>query len=223
MAKVLGPLHSDHVKGSVSGITFREYRGLSTTTRRPIRPIVIIRFLPNIRAILSYLSRQWGDLSADHRQAWKDYASGHGVPNGLGGTFILDGNQMHMKLNHTAIRLGGYVAYQTMPPTADSPAVCDVFTCSTGPAEGQITADWTHLGTPVAADTNEVDISLPFPSPARNPGSSRFRSKNLVTGTNVTCLVDGLQAGMNYVLRIHYVTAAGQKTTYLYGRAMAHA
>ena len=38
MAKVAGPLHSDHVKGSISGMQFSEYRGLAICKRK-LRPV----------------------------------------------------------------------------------------------------------------------------------------------------------------------------------------
>ena len=70
MAKVVGPLHSDHVKGSMSGVTFREYRGMAVCCRK-LRPVERNRNVqPNNRAILSAIARAWGSVSAPDRALW---------------------------------------------------------------------------------------------------------------------------------------------------------
>lgn len=215
MAKCQGPLHSDHAKGSMSGITFREYRGLATATRRP-RPVRrTTRPMSSIQAILSHLARHWNDLSAADRELWRVYSQNHPVPNGFGGTFQLDGNQMFIRLNSNAIRLGGAAGEEPQPPVVDSPANVDTLIGAETLVLGEIQLDWTHLGTPDALHFNEVQFAGPFDSPGRVSVGSRFRYIEAVAGDLLTDTLDGMQPLAWYWFRVRYVTAAGQVTNWL--------
>lgn len=215
MAKILGPLHSDRAKGSVSGNTYREYRGMATCSRRarPVRGVSTV--LSNVRSIFSYLSKKWGSLSAVNRQLWADYASAHPVNNGMGGTFQLDGCQYFMKLNHTNIRIGGEVAEATTPPVTEPPAVVDTLIAAQGLAAGAITVNWTHLGTPDAGDFNEIQVAGPFNSAGRVSVESRFRYNQDVAGNITTCEISGLQASAWYWVRGRYVSFDGQLSNWV--------
>jgi hypothetical protein len=223
MAKVLGPLHSDRVKGSVSGQTFREYRGQASVTRRarPVRRNTNV--LSNVRSIFSYLSKKWGTLSLADRQMWTDYAAAHPVPNGMGGTFQLDGNQYFMKLNHTCIRIFGEAGEKTQPPVGEPPAVIDTLIAVGGAASGEIVIEYTQLGTPLATDANEVQFAGPFNSPGRVSVGSRFRYNQDKAGDVLIATLTGCQPGANYWVRVRYISEDGQVSNWVYDQAVAAA
>lgn len=221
MAKGLGLFHSDHIKGSVSGITMREYRGLATATCRPWPRARRDPVLSEVRSILSYLSRYWGSLSIELKDAWKDWAQGNPQPNGLGGTFILDGNQAHMMLNHTAMRLGGTAGYKAWPPATGAAAVVDTLTAAPTPPTGQMILNWTLLGTPDATDFCEVMISELQKYPDRRATSSKFHSRAIVAGNILTYTIDTLNPGGYYMVGVRYISNHGQKTNIVYAGAQA--
>jgi hypothetical protein len=223
LAKILGPLHSDRVKGSVSGVTYREYRGQASGARRgrPVRRQTTV--LSNIRSIFSYLSKKWGTLSAADRQMWTDYAAAHPVPNGMGGTFQLDGNQYFMKLNHTCIRIGGAGGEAALPPVSEPPAVVDSINVGTGIGANTIDVTWTCLGTPDAGDFAEVQYAGPFNSAGRMSVGSRFKYFSDLPGTTLLETVTGLQADAWYWVRVRYITFDGQVSNWVYGQAKAAA
>jgi len=221
MAKVLGPLHSDHVKGSFSGLTYREYRGLATTTRRP-RPVRrISRPLSDVRSILAYLCRSWNNLDISQQAAWKAYAQNHPTPNGFGGSFMLDGNQMFIKLNALAIRLFSLSVFYDMPPIDDSPAVVDTLVASAGAASGEIKLDWTHLGIPAADDANEIQLTRYFDSSGRAAVESAFRFHSTTSGNIITSTISDLVPDGWYWARVRYVTQRGQVTNFVWSQAQA--
>jgi len=210
MAKILGPLHSDRVKGSISGMTFREYRGMSTVVRRP-RPVDRrTTLLSNNRSIFGYLSRKWSLIPLADRLLWSDFAATHPRSNGMGGTFQLDGNQMFMSLNHTSIRLGGAAGEFATPPIIESPAEVDTLVAVEGVAEGGVTLTWTVLGTADAGDFIEVQLAGPFNSPGRVSIGSRFKYQSDQIGTLLTLEVTGLQPAAWYWFRVRYVDISGQ-------------
>jgi len=222
MAKVLGPLHSDRVKGSISGTTFREYRGQASVARRcnPVKRVNTV--LSNVRSIFSYLSKKWGTLLLSDRILWSDYAAAHPVPNGMGGTFQLDGNQYFMKLNHTAIRIGGAGEERLQPPVTEPPAVIDTLVATSGVAVGEIVLDWTFLGTPSVNDFVEIQYAGPFNSPGRVSVSSRYKYVADMPGNSITYSIQNLQGAAWYWARVRYITADGQVSNWVADQSMAN-
>lgn len=219
MAKVLGPLHSDHVKGSVSGLTYREYRGMATTTRRP-RPVARITMpLSNVRSILEFLSREWSRLTADEKLQWLQYAQSHPVPNGFGGTFQLDGNQMYQKLNNTVLRLYSEGVIQDSPPTEDPTSNIDTLVAAGAVTPGTITLDWTHLGTPGVNYVTEVQIAGYFSSEGRVSVESRFRYLAKVAVATETYDAENLLVDGWYWFRVRHVTDHGVCTGWVSAQA----
>jgi hypothetical protein len=210
MAKVLGPLHSDHVKGSISGSTFSEYRGLAVVKRklRPVNRAVTVQ--ASNRAILSWLSRAWGDELLEDRLLWDVWAQNHPVPNGFGGTFQLKGNQAYIALNSVAVRLGGEAAKQSQPPIADMNQVIDTLTLLTGSGIGTLTAQWTVFGTGSADDFVEVSYCGPFQSAGRMAVAEKFKVYDAVAGTVVEKTLVGLQPGAWYWVAVRYIDKFGQ-------------
>jgi len=223
MAKVLGPMHSDRVKGSISGFTFREYRGQSSVSRRA-RPVKRETTpLSSNRSIFSYLSKKWGALSAFNRNLWYLYAVAHPRNNGMGGTFQLDGNQMFMSINHTVIRIMGSGAEKTVPPVTLPVATVDTVTAATGAAAGQCDLAWTTLGSPVAGGYLEIQYAGPFSSPGRMSIGSRFRYLTDIAGNNVSVIWPSGQPGAWYWFRVRYVDANGEITNWVADQCQAGA
>lgn len=167
-----------------------------------------------VQHILVHLSRKWGLLTPSNRANWANWAANNPQPDGFGGTFQLDGNQAFMKLNHTAIRLFTSTAEQADPPTAEPPAVVDTLVAG-DIIPGGFTLTWTHLGTPVLTDLNEVSLAGPFDSAGRTSIENRFRYYSDVPGTNVQKSITDLREGAWYWARVRYVCKDGQVTPWI--------
>lgn len=212
MAKVIGPLHSDHVKGSMSGLQFSEYRGMAVCKRK-LRPVLRATTVQaSNRAIVGWLSTAWGLEDPADRAMWDIWAQNHPKPNGFGGNFQLDGNQAYMMLNHTAVRLGGEVAKQSQPPVADVSPRIDTLTATGGGAVGEIDLVWTVFGTGLAADFCEVLCTGAFESAGRRAVLTKLKFNQSVAGNVATAKVTGLQPGKWHWLAVRYVSADGQTT-----------
>ena len=224
MAKVLGALHSDQVKGSYSGMTFRMYRGMQTLSRK-LRPVRRYRTVQPInRAIFGHLSRSWGLESDENRALWDFWASQHPIPNGFGGTFQLDGNQAYMMLNHSTIRLDGYAAQQSAPPLVLPPATIDTLVAVTGVGlAGDIDITITHLGTGIASDFNEYRIVGPFGGNSRRSVASRYVFNKTTAGNVLTATISDLFPGGGYWIRARYIADDGQPTNWAQDYAVAKA
>jgi len=222
MAKAVGPLHSDHVTGSVSGITFREYRGMAVVSRK-LRPVERDRTVqPNNRAILSAIARAWGSVSAPDRALWDAYAVTHPFPNGFGGTFQLDGNQMFMAINHNAVRLGTWASLKQQPPATGLTIVIDVLTATALVGVGQIKLEWTLMGNGLPTDNIEVRYAGPFTSPGRRAIKARLSFKVSAAGNSPTTTVTGLQSNAWHWFAARYVRADGVHSGWQYVQSIAN-
>lgn len=217
MATVKDPLHSIQARGSVEGVTYSVWRGLNTVRRRA-RPVRRSRRTqPKNRSILGYLSRLFGDLSIAQMEAWENWATNHPEGDKFGGTFILSAIQAFVKLNHQEKRLFNTVSLD--PPTEDPQATADSLTAEPGVALGDIDLAWTHAGTPVAADANEVQIAGPFMSKGRRSVFSRFIWKVSKGGDDVAETITGLTVEMWYWFRVRYVDMNGMVTNWMYAQS----
>jgi len=222
MAKIVGPLHSDHVKGSMSGITFREYRGMAVASRK-LRPVERNRSVqPNNRAILSAIARAWGSVTAPDRALWDAYAVTHPFPNGFGGTFQLDGNQMFMAINHNAVRMGTWASLKQQPPATGLTIVVDVLTATALVPVGSIKLDWTLMGNGLPTDNIEVRYAGPFTSPGRRAIKARLSFKVSAAGNSPTTTVTGLQSNAWHWFAVRYVRADGLHSAWQYVQSIAN-
>jgi hypothetical protein len=216
MATVKDPLHSIQARGSVEGVTYSLWRGLNTA-RRKARPVRRARrSQPNNRSILGQLARMFSDLTIPQMEAWENWATNHPEGDKYGGTFLLSAIQAFIKLNHTAFRLFG-VKYDD-PPVADPVAACDTLAVAAGLTPGDCDLTWTHIGTGVAADLNEVQIAGPFMSKGRRSVFSRFRYIEDVAGNLLVDTVGGLTEQMWYWFRVRYIDMHGMVTNWVYGQ-----
>jgi hypothetical protein len=209
MAKVIGPLHSDRVSGSVSGLQYSEYRGMAVVKRK-LRPVGRDRGVqPNNRAILSALARSWGYETEPNRALWDDYAATHPVPNGMGGTFQLDGSQMYLALNHQAVRMGTWASKKSTPPPTNLNVVVDVLTATALVPAGQVKLDWTVMGTGLVGDNIEVCMAGPFSSGGRRAVKAMLSYKVSTAGNVVTTTISNLLSNAYYWFSVRYVRADG--------------
>jgi len=216
MAKLKGPLHAEQAKGSIEGVTYTGWRGLSVAKRkaRPVRRMR--RVQPSNRSLLAFLARYWGDLTDDQRQEWRDYGANHPRPDGFGGTFQMTGHQAFISLNHERLRLyGGAIAVLTNPPTTDPVASIAEVVCSDGPASGEIVVGWSHYGTGDPADRCEVWVTRGYASPGRVEVHTQYRSEASVPGGVQTYTITGLIPEMWYWVRVRYVDQYGQVTAWV--------
>lgn len=224
MAKVLNPLNSTQAKGSVGGLTYTQWRGqnIVRATGTPVRRHEGEQ--PDNRALLGFLSRQWGLLSDAERTLWNQYADEHPYPDGFGGTFKLSGIQMYCALNHNAVRLGGGVAKQDEPPLIDPAASLSVFTAETGiGVAGDVDVSWTTLGVGSADDFVELWISPPSGSPGLVNVDNRMKYAHKVEGSAVTDTIGSLVVGAWYWFKGRYIDQYGQKTAWHWDQATPYA
>ena len=220
MARVQNPLMSGRAKGSVGGITFADWKGLPCVRRLPIPARRMRTTQPKNRSLLGFLSREYGTLTDVQRDLWETYALNHPHPDGFGGTFIMSGQNMYIRLNHTAIRLDDKDALQTTPPTDPPPASIYIFTAATGITNpGDVDLVWDHNGTTDADDWNEIRIAGPFQSPARQEVHSRFRTISVNTGVATMLTISDLVEDTWYWFNIRYVDKFGQITAWMTAQA----
>jgi len=220
MAKVLNPLGSLQASGSVGGLTYSLWRGINTVKAKP-KPVKRHSGVqPRMRALLGYLSRAWGLLTDAQRQLWREYATEHPYPDGLGGTFILTGNQMFNALNHNAIRLFGVSFEQDEPPTVDPAASIRYFEAEEGALDpGSVDLSWALYGVGDVNDKNEIWISPPLGSEGKVNIDSRMRFKTYVVGNELLFSVTGLVETAWYWFKARYVDKYGQTTAWQWAHA----
>jgi hypothetical protein len=174
------------------------------------------------RSIFGELSRMWGREIDTDRALWDEWAKANPQPNGFGGTFQLDGNQAYMMLNHTAVRLGGWVAKKSQPPVATLPATVDTLSAVGGVPVGTIVCTTTKLGTGVATAYTEFHIAGQFQSPGRRSIESRFKYVADVAGNVDTYTITGLQSNVWYWVRARYVGLDGQVSNWVWDQALVN-
>jgi len=219
-AKVLNPLLSTDARGSVGGVTYSINRGINTckVKARPGRRYRTTQ--PRNRAILGFISTYYQELTPLQRVAWEQWAQDHPEPDGFGGTFLLTGHQAFVKLNHTAIRLDDWDAFNADPPAVAIQAALESLIVVTGlTLAGDIDASWTFSGVESASDFVEMQIAGPFTSAAKQSVESRFRFVQTVAGNVALDTIAGLTEAHWYWVRARYVSAAGQVSAWLYGHA----
>lgn len=220
MAKVLNPLLSLDAIGSVAGMTFTSWKGIKVLKAKPT-PVRRLRYAQsNVRAILGFLSREWGEITAGERTLWEQYATVHPQPDGFGGTFIMSGLQTFIKLNHTAIRLGGAGALQDAPPA--DPPLASLLTWSVvsgAASNGDIDVSWAVEGNSSADDFIELRTAGPYGSVARKEVENQYKFKVTTAGNVLLTTVSGLVEDFWYWIRGRYVDKYGQTTAWFTGQA----
>lgn len=220
MARAMNPLMSEKAKGSVSGLTYADWKGMGVVRRKP-RPARRMRTTqPRNRSLLGFLSREYGTLTSGQRNLWETYALNHPHDDGWGGTFILSGHNAYVMLNHTACRLGLIAGLQVTPPTEPPGGGIESFTAVTGAVNpGEIDLDWVLMGQPSADDFIEIREAGPFQSPARQEVHSRFRTILKPAGTAVDATVEDLIVDTWYWFLLRYVDEYGQTTAWFTAQA----
>jgi len=220
MAKVLTPLMSADAKGSVGGITYSRCSSgnVAKYKARPVKRSE--KYKMSNRARVGFLARSWGALTQGMRDSWKAWAEDHPEPDGFGGTFIMSGINAYLKLNFNAMRMGGAAAREDMPPVDECPASMNELFAVTGViAPGDIDVTWTHNGTGVAGDFNEIQIAGPFISPGRKEVYNRFAYITHTGGNVLLVTIEDLDEGMWYWVRGRYLDMYGQVSAWLYAQA----
>jgi hypothetical protein len=220
MAVVKNPFLSTDARGSLSGMTATVVKGglalkrKMKPARRPRSPVA------NVRTLLGYLARQWGELTDAQRSQWEQWALDHPQTDKFGDPFIMSGMNAYVQLNHTAVRLGLIAAYSATPPEDPPASSLETLTVVQGATNpGDIDLDWTHLGTGDASDYVECQIAGPFQSEGKVSVQSRFTYVTKVAGDLTSHTLAALVEGFWYWVRCRYVAADGQTTAFLMGQA----
>lgn len=221
MAKVLNPLMSQEAIGSLGAITFSKWRALRTV-RGKANPARRFRTVQTVnRARLGYLSRQWSTLTDAQRELWRGWARVHPEPDGFGGTFILTGEQAFIMLNIQVMRLFAGATGLLVPPIAGIVSGVASLVMSAPGASGTFTATWTADTGNIVGDKFEVSIAGPFQSPGKIAVEGKYKSFSTVTGTTLTLLCTGQQAGAWYWCRVRYCDQTGQVSAWVDAQVQA--
>ena len=219
-ARVLSPLHSQDASGSFGGITYSNTSSGASAKRKPNPGDKMDVTRPRIRSILGWVSRIWATLTTLQMESWDEWAANHPQPDVFGNPFIMSGDNAHMQLNHTAVRLWGAGSENALPPEDPPVSSLDTFTAATGITNpGDCDLTWTELGTGIAADAWEIQIAGPFQSVGRRAVISRFRYQVKVAGNVLLATIADLNEGQWYWFRCRYVALDGQTTAWLYQQA----
>ncbi len=215
MPVVQGPFMSVDARGSAFGLTASSVRG-GHIMKKKARPSTKYEPYQNrARAILGWLSRQWGDLTTIQRNSWDEWALDHPGTDKFGDPFIMAGFNAFMMLNHHAVRFGGGVGMNVLPP--EDPPVSSILLLTADPGvidAGDIALEWSELGTGIAEDFWEVHGAGPFQSQGRKSVTARFKQSRLVDGDEMASTVKELDVGMWYWFRVRYVAKDGQTTAW---------
>lgn len=211
MPVVKGPFMSTDARGSAFGLTASFTRG-GIIMKKKSRPSTKYEpFLNRVRAILGYLSRQWGELTDAQRNSWDAWAIDHPGTDKFGDPFIMSGFNAFIMLNHHAVRFGGGAGMNVLPPEDPPPTSILGLTASTGAGDaGDVDLVWTETGAGIADDFWEIQVAGPFQSKGRKSVESRFAFKATTAGNVLLLTVAGLDEGMYYWFRVRYVAADGQ-------------
>lgn len=179
-----------------------------------------LNVMPENRALMGYLARQWGELTNAQREEWRVWAQNHPQPDKFGGTFIMSGINAFCQLNHQAIRLFGTAAYLATPPEDPPAASLYSITVATGATNpGEIDINWTLSGNGSASDKAEIQQAGPFQSEGLVEVHNQFKKVATVAGNIITYTVASLVEGFWYWFRVRYVDQYGQTTAFLTGQA----
>ncbi len=220
MAVVKNPFLSTDARGSLFGLTASMVLG-GNIIKKKARPST--KYEPNqnkARAILGWLSRQWGGLADDQRDSWAAWALDHPGTDKFGDPFIMSGFNAFIMLNHTAVRIGGGAGMNDLPPE-DPPASSAIafLAVAGGVAAGDVDLTWDEMGTGLGDDRWEIWMAGPFQSQGRKSIESRFAYKCSVAGTVLLETIEGLDEGMWYWFKVRYIAADGQVTAWLVDQA----
>lgn len=215
MPVVKGPFMSVDARGSAFGLTASFTRGGIIIKKKPKPSTKYEPFQNRARAIMGWLSRQWGELTDGQRDSWDAWAIDHPGTDKFGDPFIMSGFNAYVMLNHHAVRFGGGAKMNVLPPENPPVSAVDYLVATTGAINpGDIDLEWAELGTGVAADDWEIAVAGPFQSQGRKSVESRFAYKHHVTGSTLLYTISGLDEGMWYWIRVRYVAEDGQITAW---------
>ena len=219
MARILNPLGGVSVVGSVAGLVYSVHRGVNTVQAksspgRRLRPLT--GYMSDNRSRFGWLSAAWGLLSAGDRAQWDAYAKNHPQVNNQGTSFLLDGYQTHLKMNHTACRLGGVGNYFNVPPLIDLVPRVDSLVCVPGALTKQIACTITLAGTGIIGDFIEYNVAGPFESPGRRAVQSRFAFAGTTTGVILVLSLTTIAADKYFWVRARYTGTRGQTSNWTY-------
>jgi hypothetical protein len=228
MAKVLNPFLSTDAKGTMSGMTASQWRGVKTM-RVKSQPVIRLRTQqPVNRSRLAFLVSSWGQLSDDFRQQWRDWAAAHPQPDGFGGTFVMSGINAFVKLNIRRMLHGSFASYLPAAPISDLIVSIAAAIVVTGPASGQIQLDWTFNGTGSLLDRCTIWLAGPYASGGKVEVASNFHTvwgvpaiNHSVAGNLQTYLLSGLAPSMWYWVGVKYQDLYGQVSPMVIGQAVA--
>lgn len=215
MAVVKNPFLSTDARGSFSGMTASMVLG-GNVIKKKARPSTKYEPTQNrVRALLGWLSRQWGGLTDEQRDSWGAWAIDHPGTDKFGDPFIMSGFNAFVMLNHTGVRLAGSGGYSELPPEDAPASAINFLIAATGAVNpGDVDLTWTELGSGIAGDFWEVQIAGPFQSAGRKSVESRFSLNIAIAGNVLLATIAGLDEGMFYWFRVRYVTRDGQTTAW---------
>ena len=214
MASVLFGAGVAEMRGQIGGVIFSVWKGIGTARRRgnPVRRMRTTQ--PRSRAILGWLARKWGTLSAANRLLWQTWADEHPGTDKFGNPFIMSGMNAYVQLNIRAFKMGGVGGVGDTPPVANLvQTVVDVVAVG-GALPGEVLLTWTLPGGGVVADFVEIRMAGPFASPALEKLPEEMDFLQTVAGNIVTATISGLVELTNYWFGIRYVGADGQASNW---------
>ncbi len=215
MAVVKNPFLSTDARGSLGGLTASFVLG-GNVLKKKSNPSTKFEPAQNrARAIMGWLSRQWGELTDEQRDSWGAWAIDHPGTDKFGDPFIMSGFNAFIMLNHTAVRIRGGAGMIMLPPEDPPVSSVNLLSAVTGAGTpGDVDLTWTELGTGVDDDVWEIQIAGPFQSKGRKSVESRFAHETFVLGATLAETINDLDEGMWYWFRVRYVAEDGQITAW---------
>jgi hypothetical protein len=160
-----------NASGSIGGTVFSHNRGGSYIRTRVVPVKVENMFTMAARDAMATVSRLWAGLTADQREAWREYSTAVPSINRLGESKTLGGHVAFNKINARLIQQGA--ATLDLPPVLGPPDPLSTLSVDVDVSDG--TADVTFAPTPLPANTALWLWCAPVPSAGVNYVANRWR------------------------------------------------
>lgn len=191
--------------GAVGGTVFSHNRGGAYLRGRVVPTKVDNPFTVAVRDALSACSRLWAGLSAEEREAWREFATANPVVNRLGQSKTVAGHVAFNQINARLIQQGASVL--DLPPTAAPPSPLTSLSVDIDVSESSAVV--TFAPTPLGAGIALWLWAAPLPS----AGALYLGNKMRLLTRSVAAQATGLDVWADYLARFG-MPQAGQTVAF---------
>lgn len=175
MAKIKFTAFLADMRGKVAGTVFTKNRAgaIARTKVTPTNPNT--SFQQGVRAVLTFLSQNWRNLTILQRSAWNNAVRNFPRNNVFGDSKLLSGHQLYVGLNGQLSAVGA--ALITSPPVPTGAAAVESLSLDIDLGLSEIEATFTP--TPIPAGSALILEATAPQSPGKTNVSNQFRQTSV--------------------------------------------